>query len=148
MVNARLASVSLLVAALAVLVLGCGAEKNRYDSLGTRWGPKAGVLADRMQRERANNSLVFVQDRVGSWVKAVGRVHQVLPDGTVVFRETGGEVPDLWCAPAISAKVPRFKKRHIVVLHGQIVDFVPDHGVTQGYLHLRECEFLRMMWEF
>ena len=148
MVKSWFAFVVLFLAVLAELVLGYGVEENRDERPRTDWAPSVGVLSERMRRERANNSLVFVQDRVGSRVKAVGRVHQVLPDGVVVFRKTDGEAPDLWCAPASSAKVPRFRRGHWAVLHGRVVDFVPGHGPTRGYLLLGECEFLRIMWQF
>ena len=145
MVRGRLAFVLLVGSGLAALVLGCGLEKDRNEWPGLDWAPRVGVLTERMQSERANNSLVFVQDRVGSRVEAVGHVHRVLPDAVVVFRETDGEFPDLWCAPDSSSRVPRFKGGHRAVLSGKVVDFVPGHGVTRGYLRLRECAFLRVL---
>ena len=148
MVKSWFAFAVLVVAVLAELVLGYGVEENRDERPRTDWAPSVGALSERMRRERAENSLVFVQDRVGSWVKAVGRVHQALPDGVVVFRETGGEAPDLWCAPAGSVKGPRFRRGRWVGLYGRVVDFVPGHGPTRGYLLLRECEFLRIMRQF
>ena len=98
----------LLVTLLAELVFGYGMEERRDERPEIDWVPDVGVLSERLRRVRADNSLVFIQDWVGSWVRAVGRVHQVLPDGVVVFRETDGEAPDLWCAPTSSVKAPRF----------------------------------------
>ena len=147
-VKSWFAFVVLAVAALAELVLGYGAAENRDQRPRIDWAPSVGILSDRMRRERANNSLVFVQDWVGSRVKAVGSVHQVLPDGMVVFRETGVKAPDLWCAPAGSVKVPRFRMGDWAVLRGRVVDFVTEHRSTRDYLLLRECEFLLIMWEF
>ena len=145
-VKSRFAFIVLVVAVLTELVLGYGVEANRDEPPWTDWAQSLGVLSEQMRRERANNSLVFVQDQVGSWVKAWGRVHQVLPDGVVVLRETGGEAPYLWCAPASSVKVPRFRRGHLAVLYGQVVDYVPGDGSTRHYLLLRQCEFRRIMW--
>ena len=146
MVKSWLVFVVLTVALLAELALGYGVEESRDERPVIDVAPSVGVWSERMRRARADNSLVFFQDRVGSRTKAVGRVHQVLPDGVVVFRETGGEAPDLWCAPAGSVKVPRFRRGHWAILHGQIADFVPGHGSTHGYLLLRECEFRRVIF--
>ena len=146
MVKSWLVFVVLTVALLAELALGYGVKESRDERPAIGGAPSVGVWSERMRRARADNSLVFMQDWVGYWVKAVGRVHQVLPDGVVVFRETGDEAPDLWCAPAGSIKVPRFRRGHWAILHGQVVDFVPGHASTRGRLLLRECEFLRVIF--
>ena len=135
------------MALLAELVFGYGMEERRDERPEIDWVPDVGVLSERLRRVGADNSLVFIQDWVGSWVRAVGRVHQVLPDRVVVFRETDGEAPDLWCAPTSSVKAPRFWRGEWAVLHGQIVHFVPGHGSTRGYLLLRECKFLLVVQE-
>ena len=108
MVKSWYALIMLMVALLAELVFGYGMEERRDERPEIDWVPDVGVLSERLRRVRADNSLVFIQDWVGSWVGAVGRVHQVLPDGVVVFRETDGEAPDLWCAPTSSVEAPRF----------------------------------------
>ena len=100
--------------------------------------PRVGLVVEQLISEYASNSLLFTQDRVNQKVVALGRVDQVLPDGTAVFWTDASS--SLWCVSESSGDWVFLEEGVWVLLRGRIA------GLTEVRVRLEQCEFREFYW--
>ena len=100
--------------------------------------PRVSLVVERLHGEYAANSLVFNQDRVSQQVVGLGRVDQVLLDGTAIFQKDAGS--RLLCASESSADYGFLEGDMWVLLRGRVA------GLADGVVRLEHCEFREFHW--